>query len=445
MSTPTDAAPRRRRRFLRGLRREVKWLIPGIGIKRWLGLVVLGTTLLGVGLAYALLDVYRTAPETWWLPLLSAASLRFFPRWLRVTVFGGAGFLVTGWGLWGLSRSLLAPFLRADRPIVETLAAYRLREQGPAVVVIGGGHGLSTLLRGLKKHTHNITAVVTVADDGGSSGRLRESLGILPPGDIRNCLAALSNDEAMLTQLFQYRFAAGSGLQGHSFGNLFISALIALTGSFEEAIAESGRVLSVHGRVLPSTLRQVHLAAEVALPNQPASVRVVGESRIPEVPGRIRRVWLEPEHPPAFPKAVQAILAADMVVVGPGSLFTSLLPNLLVPDIAAALRATRAFRVFVCNVATQPGETDGFTCQDHLAALEAHAGEGLFDMIVVNNAFIGQLPPNTDWVAVDENEPVRIPVHYAPLNNPEEPGRHQPDVLAQTLMRLLKGRTGPLR
>ncbi len=445
MSTPTNSPRRQGPLFLRKLRREAKWLTPGIGIKRWLGLVVLGTTLLGVGLAYALLDVYRTAPETWWLPLLSAASLRFFPRWLRVLLFAGAGFFVTGLGLWGLGRSLLAPFLRADRPIVETLAAHRMREQGPSIVVIGGGHGLSTLLRGLKRYTHNITAVVTVADDGGSSGRLRESLGILPPGDIRNCLAALSNDEALLAQLFQYRFASGSGLEGHSFGNLFISALIALTGSFEEAIAESGRVLSVHGRVLPSTLRQVHLAAEVALPNQPASVRVVGESRIPEVPGRIQRVWLEPEHPPAFPKAVQAILAADMVVVGPGSLFTSLLPNLLVPDIAAALRATRAFRVFVCNVATQPGETDGFTCQDHLAALEAHAGEGLFDMIVVNKAFTGELPPATGWVTVNENEPLRIPVHYAPLNNPEEPGRHRPGVLAQTLIRLLKGRTGPLQ
>ncbi len=428
------------------LRHLAQWFTPGLGIKRWLGLIVLGTTLLGVGLAVLLLNFYRTAPQAWWLPLLSAAALRFLPRWLRAAVFGAAGFLALGWGLWGLGRSLLAPFLRADQPIVEALTEYRRKEHGPRVVAIGGGHGLSTLLRGLKHHTHNITAVVTVADDGGSSGRLRRSLGILPPGDIRNCLAALSNDEALLTQLFQYRFADGGGeLEGHAFGNLFISALSALTGSFEEAVAESGRVLSVHGRVLPSTLRQVHLAAEVALPHEPVSVQVVGESRIPAVAGRIRRVWLEPEQPPAFPAAIRAILTADMVVVGPGSLYTSILPNLLVPDIAAALRATRALRVFVCNVATQPGETDGFSCQDHLAVVADHVGRGLFDLVLVNNAFEGALPPGTEWVQVESNRPLPYPMHVAPLTTPNTPARHDADALATALMRLLEGRTGPLQ
>ncbi len=428
------------------LHRVGQWFMPGLGIKRWLGLIVLGTTLLGLGLAVLLLNFYRTAPEAWWLPLLSAAALRFLPRWLRAAIFGAAGFLALGWGLWGLSRSLLAPFLRADKPIVETLAEYRRKEHGPHVVAIGGGHGLSTLLRGLKHYTHNITAVVTVADDGGSSGRLRRSLGILPPGDIRNCLAALSNDEALLTQLFQYRFADGGGeLDGHAFGNLFISALSAITGSFEEAVAESGRVLSVHGRVLPSTLRQVHLAAEVALPHDAASVQVVGESRIPEMAGRIQRVWLEPEQPPAFPAAIRAILTADMVVVGPGSLYTSILPNLLVPDIAAALRATRALRVFVCNVATQPGETDGFSCQDHLAVIEAHVGQELFDLVLVNHAFEGKLPPGVAWVRVEENRPLPYPMHSAALCSSDAPARHDPEALATTLMRLLESRTGPLK
>ncbi len=428
------------------LRHQVEqWLKPGLGVKRWLGFIILGNMFIGLGLAVLLLNVYRTAPDTWWLPLLSAASLRFLPRWLRALIFGGMGFGMMIWGLWGLSRSLLAPFLRPGKPVVETIAAYRLRERGPHVVAIGGGHGLATLLRGLKKYTHNITAVVTVADDGGSSGRLRRSLGVLPPGDIRNCLAALSNDEALLTQLFQYRFADGDGeLDGHAFGNLFISALSAITGSFEEAIAESGRVLSVHGRVLPATLRQVNLAAEVELPHQNAGVRVVGESRIPEMPGRIRRVWLEPEHPPAFPKAIQAILAADMVVVGPGSLYTSILPNLLVPDIAAALRATRAFRVYVCNVATQPGETDGFSCQDHIAALEAHVGERLFDLVLVNNAMHGALPEGVQWVRLVPEKPFPYPVYAAPVSDPEHPVRHNADVLAHTLMRLLEERTGPL-
>ncbi len=428
------------------LRHLGQWFIPGLGIKRWLGLIVLGTTLLGLGLAVLLLNFYRTAPQAWWLPLLSAAALRFLPRWARAAIFGAAGFLALGWGLWGLSRSLLAPFLRADKPIVETLAEYRRKEHGPHVVAIGGGHGLSTLLRGLKHYTHNITAVVTVADDGGSSGRLRRSLGILPPGDIRNCLAALSNDEALLTQLFQYRFAdGGSELDGHAFGNLFISALSAITGSFEEAVAESGRVLSVHGRVLPSTLRQVHLAAEVTLPHETASVQVVGESRIPEVAGRIQRVWLEPDQPPAFPAAIRAILTADMVVVGPGSLYTSILPNLLVPDIAAALRATRALRVFVCNVATQPGETDGFSCQDHLAVIEAHVGQDLFDLVLVNHAFEGTLPPGVAWVRVEENRPLPYPMHSAALCAPDAPARHDPEALATSLMRLLESRTGPLK
>ncbi len=183
------------------------WFTPGLGVKRWLGFVILGTTLLGVGFAMLLLQVYRTAPDTWWLPLLSAASLRFLPRPLRALIFAALGFTAIGVGLWGLSHSLLAPFLRPGQQVVEMLSAYRRRERGPHIVAIGGGHGLSTLLRGLKEHSHNITAIVTVADDGGSSGRLRKTLGILPPGDIRNCLAALSNDEALLTQLFQYRFA----------------------------------------------------------------------------------------------------------------------------------------------------------------------------------------------------------------------------------------------
>ncbi len=424
------------------LRRVLQWLAPGLGIKRWLALVALGTMFLGLGVAVVLLNLYRLGGAGWWLQVLAVASLRFLPRWVRAVAFGGVGLALLLWGLWGLGRSLLAPFLRADKPIVETLAEFRRKERGPRIVALGGGHGLSTLLRGLKAYTHNLTAVVTVADDGGSSGRLRRSLGILPPGDIRNCLAALSNDEALLTQLFQYRFAgAGNDLDGHAFGNLFISALSAITGSFEEAIAESGRVLSVHGRVLPATLHHVQLAAEVVLPHQASAVRVVGESRIAAMPGRIQRVWLEPEHPPAFPQVVRAILTADMVVIGPGSLFTSILPNLLVPDIAAALQATRAFRVFVCNVATQPGETDGFDCQKHIEVVERHAGTNLFDLVLVNNALHGTLPPNTAWVRVSPEQPLHYPWHAAPLNDPQQPGRHHARLLAQTLIDLLESHT----
>ena len=242
-------------------------------------------------------------------------------------------------------------------------------------------------MRGLKAHTSNLTAVVTVADDGGSSGRLRESHGILPPGDIRNCLAALSNDEALLTQLFQYRFNGSPDLEGHSFGNLFITALVDITGSFEEAVAESGRVLSVHGRVLPSTLHDVKLVASMELPHSINEVRVEGESKIPAMAGRVRRVWLEPDDASAFPPVIKAILNADVIVVGPGSLYTSILPNLLVHDLLAAIQASRAIKIYVCNIATQSGETDSYTCYDHVRALENHMGKDLFDVILCNDNY----------------------------------------------------------
>src|SRR5574338_856388 len=292
-----------------GWRQFARWLKPGLRIKRWLGLILLGITLLGLGVAVLLIDFYRTdSTNPTLLTILSYASLRFLPRLLRALVFGGLGVGMIVWGMWELNRSLLSPFLRPGRAVIDELSSFRRLERGPRIVAIGGGHGLASLLRGLKEHTHNITAVVTVADDGGSSGRLRESLGILPPGDIRNCLAALSSDEDLMTQLFHYRFSSASDLGGHSFGNLFISALSDITGSFEEAVAESGRVLSVHGRVLPSTLHNVKLVADMRVPHVANEIRVEGESRIPEVAGRVSRVWLEPNNPPAFPPVIQALL-----------------------------------------------------------------------------------------------------------------------------------------
>jgi uncharacterized cofD-like protein len=421
-----------------------RWLAPGLGVKRWLLIVLLGITLVGVGLAILILDVYRKAPETWWLPLISAASLRFLPRILRAVIFGGVGVALIVGGFLGFNRSLMAPFMKPGRRVVDTLAGYRRRDRGPRVTVIGGGHGLATLLRGLRDYTSNLTAIVTVADDGGSSGRLRKSLGILPPGDIRNCLAALSNDEALLAQLFQYRFPNGSsGLEGHSFGNLFISALSEITGSFEDAIAESGRVLSVSGRVLPSTLHDVRLVADVMLPYLVSEVRVEGESQIPESTGKVRRVWLEPIGPPAYPQAIQAILAADLIVTGPGSLFTSIVPNLLVPDIADAIRASKALKLYVCNVATEPGETDQYSCQDHIRALENHAGGGLFDIAIVNNNFLGNLPQNVDWVCMGEEPDESYLIYQNDLIDQEFPWRHDGDKLAQVVIDLLEERTGP--
>lgn len=433
------------KKFWKRLSNHLRWLVPGLGVKRWFLLILFGTTILGVGLAILLLEIYRNSPETWWLPILSYASLRFISRPLRVLIFGGIGAGLILLGIWGFNRSLMAPFRRSGKPVIDELADHRRRERGPRIVTIGGGHGLSTLLRGLKSYTYNITAVVTVADDGGSSGRLRRSQGIPPPGDIRNCLAALSSDEALMTQLFQYRFSdKETELDGHPFGNLFISALSEITGSFEEAVVESGRVLAVHGRVLPATLRNVRLVADVQLPLSVGEVRIEGESTIPKFPGDVQRVWLEPSNPAAYPQVIQAILAAELIVIGPGSLFTSILPNLLVPDIAAAIQASRALKIYVCNVATQAGETEGFSCEDHIKVLNEHVSGSIFDLVVVNNQYTGQLPPNTGWVKLASETEVEYPLYKANLLDEIRPWRHDSTKLARALMDLLQERTGPL-
>jgi len=434
-----------RERFKQYVRDLGRWLAPGLGIKRWFFFVLGGITLIGVGMAILLLNLYRTefvSPMI--ITILDYLSLRFLPRALRILIFSGIGIGLVAYGIYRLNRSLLRPFIRPGHAVVDELANYRRRERGPRIVTIGGGHGLSTLLRGLKTYTRNLTAIVTVADDGGSSGRLRESFGILPPGDIRNCLAALSNDEEMLTQLFRYRFSGSGGLDGHSFGNLFITALAEITGSFEEAIAESGRVLSVSGRVLPSTLHDVKLVADVQLPNVPNQVRVLGESSIPKVAGRVRRLWLEPNDAPAFPPALKAILNADMIVVGPGSLYTSLLPNLLVQDLLGAVRSSRALKVYVCNIATQSGETDLYSCSDHIRALEEHLGDHLFDIVLCNDNYEGQLNEGSQWVQTDEMMLANPRLHSADLSDANYPWRHDSVKLARTLVEILDERTGPL-
>jgi uncharacterized cofD-like protein len=434
-----------RERFVQNIRDLGRWLAPGLGIKRWFFFVLGGITFIGIGMTIVLQGVYNTEFTNPAIPtLLTRISLQPLPRGLRALIFSGIGIGLVAFGIYRLNRSLLRPFIRPGHAVVDELANYRRRERGPRIVTIGGGHGLSTLLRGLKTYTRNLTAVVTVADDGGSSGRLRESYGILPPGDIRNCLAALSNDEEMLTQLFRYRFSGSSALDGHSFGNLFITALAEITGSFEEAIAESGRVLSVSGRVLPSTLHDVKLVADVQLPNVPNQVRVLGESSIPKVSGQIRRLWLEPNDAPAFPPALKAILNADMIVVGPGSLYTSLLPNLLVQDLLGAIRASRALKVYVCNIATQSGETDLYSCSDHIRALEEHVGNHLFDILLCNDNYQGQLNEGSQWVRTDENTLSDSRVYCSDLSDASFPWRHDSEKLARTLIEILAEYTGPL-
>jgi len=425
------------------LRDIPRWLRPGLGVKRWLLFMMVGITMIGLGIAVVLIDIYRTdTSDPIVLTFLAYASLRFLPRLLRAMIFGGIGVTLIVYGMYKLNRSLLRPFLQPGSDVVSTLVEFQRRKRGPRVVAIGGGHGLSTLLRGLKTHTRNLTAVVTVADDGGSSGRLRESFGILPPGDIRNCLAALSNDEAMLTQLFQYRFSGSPDLEGHSFGNLFITALADITGSFESAVVESGRVLSVNGRVYPSTLHNVKLVASMELPHSLNEVRVEGESKIPEMAGRVRRVWLEPDNVPAFPPVIKELLTADVIVVGPGSLYTSILPNLLVHDLLDGLHASRAIKIYVCNIATQSGETDSFTCYDHVRAMEGHVGENLFDIILCNNNYEGDVGPSSVWVRADEKTLSDERTYAVDLVDDDHPWRHDAMKLAQTILDIYNRKAG---
>ena len=416
---------------------HLTWLTPGIGVKRWLILLALGVGLLSFGGALLLRAYFYPLPRFFYY-----LTLQFLPQGLRAAIIMALGFWVLTYGIWGMSRAILAPFiLGRQAPIPTVLHDYRRRARGPQVVVIGGGHGQATALRGLKAFTSNLTAIVTVADDGGSSGRLHREIGILPPGDFRNCIAALANDESLVTRLFQYRYAQGKDLRGHSFGNLFISAMAGITGSFEGALMASSQVLAVQGQVLPSTLEAVTLCADIRVDGKTA-VRVCGESEIPATHGDILRVALDPSAPSAYPGAIQAILAADMVVIGPGSLYTSILPNLLVPRILEALRATPALRVYVCNVATQLGETDGYTAQAHLGALERHIGEEIVDIMVVNTHIPSGTPAmgetECEWVRPEINAEGRRRIVEADLVHQDCNGQPDSQKLAQVLLKLLE-------
>ena len=325
-------------------------------------------------------------------------------------------------------------------------------KETPRIVAIGGGTGMPGLLRGLTAYTHNITAVVTVADDGGSSGRLRRELGLLPPGDFRNNMAALSRDEALMTQLLQYRFGssvsggdehgAQGDLRGHAFGNLLLAALAGITGSFDEALLAAQRVLAMRGRVVPSTLEHVTLVAEVLVARGGETAvleRVVGESAIPKAGGKIQRVDLEPANVRAYPPALRAIFQADLIVMGPGSLYTSILPNLLISDLAEALKHARAPKVYVCNLATQPGETDGYTVADHVHALLDHIPAGCLDMVLANDNL--SLAADVGGGRTMFVQPVAprgaVRLVTADLVDEKRPWRHDSQKVAKRVMELL--------
>jgi len=411
-----------------------RWLYPGMHLKRWLLLAFIGITILGLGAAIFLVDLYRrfgadNIPIVFWL---TGAGIE---RPIRAVIVGIIGLLLTGIGVWGLMRSVVSPFVARGDSVLEVLYTKRYLARGPRIVAIGGGTGLSTLLRGLKGYSANITAVVAVADDGGSSGRLRQQLGIVPPGDIRNCIAALADAEPLMTQLMQYRFPPGSGLDEHAFGNLFIAAMTAVTGDFEEAVRESNRVLAVRGQVLPATSVPLNLSARLA-----SGRRIDGQVGIGHAEEPIERVFIEPPDVRANPEALERILEADMVVIGPGSLYSSVLPNLLISDIRDALAAAPGMRVYVCNVATQPGETGSFSAAEHLEALFEHIGEGLIDYVLVNRNWHARQPDG--WlgqpVQIDERRLEELPVVVIEedLVDVANAHRHDSAKLAAALVRL---------
>ncbi|MEX1156022.1 MAG: gluconeogenesis factor YvcK family protein [Chloroflexota bacterium] len=414
-------------------RRLPRWLYPGMHLKRWLLLVFLGITILGLGAAILLVDLYRRYADD--IPVIFWLTGAGLDRQLRAIVVAIGGIAITVIGVWGLMRSVVSPFVTRGDSVLEVLYTKRYLARGPRIVAIGGGTGLSNLLRGLKGYSANITAIVAVADDGGSSGRLRNQLGIVPPGDIRNCIAALADAEPLMTQLMQYRFPPGSGLDDHAFGNLFIAAMTAITGDFEEAVRESNRVLAVRGQVLPATGVPLNLTASLA-----SGKHVSGQAAISRSEEPITRVAIDPADVLANPEALERILEADLIVVGPGSLFSSVLPNLLINDIRDAIAAANGIRVYVCNVATQPGETGSFSASQHLEALVDHVGEGLFDFVLLNDNREARRPEG--WlgqpVLVDVRRLEGMPVTIVEedLVDPINAHRHDPAKLAAALMRI---------
>jgi uncharacterized cofD-like protein len=361
------------------LLRSVRWLTPGMKVKRWLLLALAGGALFLNGFGRLL----STAAFNFHINDYINRQLIARDAISPVTIewaFMILGLVGVYLGVRQWMRSIVSAVSPRDEArLMDVVYERRHLDRGYRIVAIGGGTGLSTLLRGLKQYTSNLTAIVTVTDDGGSSGRLRHELGVLPPGDIRNCLVALADDESTMAELFQYRFNEGDGLTGHSFGNLFIAAMCGIAGDFDRAIKESSKVLAIKGRVLPSTLANVALEATLS----DGSV-VRGETAISHSESSIASVRLIPDRCEPLDEAIEAVLAADAIILGPGSLYTSVMPNLLVPGIAGAIESSMAFKIYVCNIMTQPGETDGMTAGDHVRALLEGTKRHVFDYALIN-------------------------------------------------------------
>lgn len=334
-----------------------------MGIKRWIFLAVLGLSMVIAGSAVHVSEVFIGG--------------KVFDL---ITVFFGIILIIIGF--YKILSSLVKALIpKGNKDIVDILYQKRHLERGPRIVVVGGGTGLSVLLHGIKEYTSNIAAIVTVADSGGSSGRLREQFDILPPGDIRNCLVALADSEPLMQKLFQFRFEKGGELSGHNFGNLFITAMTKVTGDFEEAVKESSKVLAIRGTVIPSTLDNVALVAQYE-----DGSTIEGEDRIPTNNKRINKISLSPSGASATKEALKAINEAEVIILGPGSLYTSIIPNLLIKGITEAIANSKALKIYICNVMTQPGETDTYRASDHIDTIARHSTKNIVDYCVINVA-----------------------------------------------------------
>lgn len=414
--------------------KDAGWLLPGLQVKRWFGLIVLGTIFAALGMCV----IFNMRPIYFAVGILKYIAVSVNQDVLGVILLiVGVYIFLLGWK--NTNYSILDIQEDRDRhALLESLYRRRKLNYGPKIVAVGGGTGLSTMLKGIKKITNNITAVVTVGDDGGSSGRLRQEMGILPPGDIRNCIAALADDEDLVTKLFQYRFKTGEGLGGHSFGNLFLTALCAITGDMVHAVQESSKVLSIRGRVLPSTLDDMKLSAEME-----DGTIVDGESNIPEIGKRIKRLFTTPSKCKALPDVIQAIKEADLIILGPGSLYTSVIPNLLIKEISQAISKSDAKKIYVCNIMTQPGETTDYKASEHIQAILDHAGcPNMIEAVLVNSSLPDDLSPdykNTNSypveVDIDAIKAKGISVVKTRLyeENEQKYVRHSPSRLARAI------------